>query len=241
MTKYNKDEFSHTRPNVGVTVAPFIYKDGKIKVLVYKRSEEAAVYQGAYSLPNRFFDITEFQSLDDAANYALEEKTNVSIPSITQFHTFSGLYIDPSRIVTVNTGFYSILKESEISECIKEQPFETTWLDVEEALKLELAFNHNEVLELAYQRLKAAAEYTTAPIHFLDDKFTINELKELTTLLIEQELDNSRFRSRVKSSGILIECHGEKIKKGSFRPSQLYTYNNDYKGYFYPRSLTSSK
>lgn len=238
---YKTELFSHTRPNSGVTVAPFIYQNGKIKVLLYKRGEDAAVFNGMYSLPNRFFDITEFTTLNEAANYALEEKTNISIPQITQFHTFSGNHIDPERIVTINTAFYSILNEKDVAECKGEQPFETEWIDIELALKLELSFNHNEVLEMAFQKVKAAAEYTTAPIHFLEDKFTINDLKELTALLIGQELDNSRFRSRIKKSGILIECEGEKSKKGSFRPSQLYIYNVNYSGYFYPRSLTSTQ
>tara|TARA_Y100001960_G_scaffold303515_1_gene355680 strand:+ start:7189 stop:7914 length:726 start_codon:yes stop_codon:yes gene_type:complete len=239
---YNTDKFSHTRPNAGVTIAPFIYKEGEIKVLLYKRAKDAAVYQDVFCLPNRFFDITEFDTMEDAAHYALKEKTNVSISrSLVQFHAFSGKYIDPTRITTINLGFYSILRESEVSECLKNQPFETVWMKVEDALKLNLAFNHNEVLEMAYKKLKYAAEYTTSPIHFLDEKFTINELRELTEFLIDQKLDNSRYRSRIQSSGILIECEGEKVKKGSFRPSQLYTYNEKYTGCFYPKSVTSAR
>lgn len=236
---YKTDQFAHTRPNVGVTVAPFIYKDGKIKVLLYKRAEDAAVYQGFYSLPNRFFDITEFQDLDKAAYFALEEKTNIRIPHLTQFHTFSGQYIDPTRIVTVNSAYYSILRESEVSQVEEDQPFETVWMDIDDALKLELAFNHSEVLEMAYQRVKSAAEYTTAPIHFLDDKFTISELRDLTSLLIDQKIDNSRYRSRIKKSGILVECVGE-MKVGANRPAQLFKYNESFSGCFYPKSVTNA-
>lgn len=238
---YKTDEFANTRPNVGVTIAPFIYKDGKIKVLVYKRASNAAVYQDQYSLPNRFFNITEYQNLEEAAYYALEEKTNVTIPHMTQFHTFSGQYIDPTRIITVNACYYSILRESEVFKLVdKKQPFETEWINVEDALELEMAFNHNEVLSLAYKRLKASAEYTVAPIHFLDDKFVISDLRDLTSLLIEQKIDNSRFRSRVEKSGILSICKGEKQHKKTHRPAQFYKLNTDYTGNFYPKSLTST-
>lgn len=235
---YEQDKYAHTRPNAGVTIAPFIYKDGEIQVLLYKRAEDAEVYKGVYSLPNRFFDITDFDKLEDAAYFALEEKTSVKIPHLTQFHTFSGLYIDPTRIVTINSGYYSILRESEVSQVENEQQFETIWMNVEDAMKLDLAFNHNEVLEMAFQKVKAAAEYTTAPIHFLDEKFTISELRELTSLLIDQKLDNSRFRSRIKDSGILIPCEGE-MKKGANRPAQLFRYNENFNGFFYPRSITA--
>lgn len=237
---YQTDKYAHTRPNVGVTVAPFIYKDEKIKVLLYKRSNNAEVYQGSYSLPNRFFDITEFPNLEDAAHFALKEKTNVDIPHMTQFHTFSGQYIDPTRIITVNSCYYSILREEEVSVGEEEGEFETEWVDIEDAMTLDLAFNHNEVLEMAYQKVKAAAEYTTAPIHFLAKKFTIRELRILTSLLIEQALDDSRFRQRIEKTGILIKCEGE-MKKGANRPAQLFEYNEAYDGFFYPRSVTSPR
>lgn len=234
---YKHDKYSHTRPNVGVTITPFIYKDGKIKVLLYKRSKNAEVFKNQFCLPNRFFDITEFNTAEDAANFALEEKTNVKIPHLTQFKTFSGLEIDPSRIATVNICYYSILREDEVFSIEKEQPFETYWVDVEKALNEDLAFNHNEVLELAYKRLKASAEYTAEPVHFLPVKFTISELRELTSLLIGQNLDNSRYRDRIKKSGVLTECVGER-RKSANRPPQLYTYNYEYEGFFYPKSLT---
>lgn len=237
---YKHDDYAHTRPNVGVTVAPFIYKDGEIKVLLYKRSDKAEVYQGYYSLPNRFFDITEFTKLDDAAYYALEEKTNVSIPHMTQFHTFSGDYIDPTRITTINSCFYSILRESEVTMIHDTQEFETVWVSVEEALSYELAFNHNEVLQLAFDRMLSSAEYTTAPVLFLDEKFTINQLRILTEILIDQKIDNSRFRDRIKKSEVLVEINGEE-KKGANRPAQLYSLNPEHKGCFYPKSLTKSK
>lgn len=236
---YENDKYAHTRPNVGVTIAPFIYDEGVIKVLLYKRSENAEVYQGVYSLPNRFFDITEFTELEKAASYALEEKTNVSIPHMTQFHTFSGDYIDPTRITTVNSCFYSILRKSEVVTLHDEQEFETVWLPVEEVLNQKLAFNHNEVLTLAYQRLLSSAEYTTSPSLFLDEKFTISELRTVTEVLIGQKIDNSRFRDRIKKSGILIECEGEE-KKGANRPAQLYSLNSEHDGYFYPKSLTKA-
>lgn len=236
---YNTDQFSHTRPNVGVTVAPFIYKDGKIKVLVYKRSKDSEVFPDCFCLPNRFFDITEFQDSDSAAYYALEEKTNVKIPHMQQFKTFSGTYIDPERIVTVNICYYSILREDEVSSVSLEQPFETFWMNVEDALKLNFAFNHNEVLALAYEKMKSSAEYTTDPIHFLPEEFTIAELRDLVSLLLDIELNNSRFRDRVEKSGILTKCEGKK-RQSANRPPQLFTFNKNFNGFFYPRSLTKA-
>lgn len=236
---YDSSKYSDSRPNVGVTICPFIYEDDQIKVLVYKRSEDAEVFSGQYSLPNRFFDIRDFTELEAAAKYALEEKTNVTIPHMTQFHTFSGQYIDPTRIITVNTAFYSILRKEEVMDVENKYNFETQWMNVEDVQKLDLAFNHNEVLDMAIEKVRNAAEYTTTPVHFLPEKFTISELRALTELLINEKLDNSRYRDRISKSGILIPCEGE-MRRCANRPAQLFIYNNEFNGYFYPKSVTKA-
>ena len=236
---YQSDLYSNSRPNVGVTIAPFIYEDNCVKVLLYKRSKTADVFPNLYSLPNRFFDIRDFETLELAATYALEEKTNIAIPQMVQFHTFSGQYIDPSRIITVNTCFYSILRKNDVINTENKHDFETIWVDVLDAKKLNLAFNHNEVLDLAFEKVCNSAEYTTSPVHFLEYKFTISELRTVTEHLLNKKLDNSRYRDRISKSGILITCDGE-MRKRSNRPAQLYRYNTSFLGYFYPISVTKS-
>ena len=231
-----EDNYSDRKPNVGVTVSPFIYEDEKIKVLLYKRSDDSEMFGGLYSLPNRFFDITKFSDLEASAVYALEEKANVKIPEIIQFETFSGQYIDPKRETTVNVCYLSILRHEDVKAVSENDDFDTVWMPIDDALKLELAFNHNEVLEKAYKKVLSLAEYTVLPISFLSEKFTITELRSLTEILIDQKIDNARFRDRIKKSGILVEVDGE-WRKGANRPAQLFVINKDYEGNFYPKNI----
>ncbi len=237
---YNTEKFNSRRPNVGVTVAVFKFSENSIKVKVYERANDAEEYAGFLSLPNCFYDILIHNNLEEAAIYALRTKTNIKIPFFEQLETFSGNYIDPNRINTVNVAYLAIINEEEEFE-YQDDSYKTYWLDVEEVINSkELAFNHKEVLISAYKRLKFKAEYTPISCHLLGDTFTIKELRELTEQLIEEKLDNSRFRDRLKKSGMLIEVQGE-FKKGANRPAQLYKLNSDYNGFFYPKSLTKPK
>lgn len=236
---YQSQKYNDSRPNVGVTVVPFIFEDGLIKTLVYKRASDSEVFAGQYCLPNAIFDIKKFNSLDETAQFALIEKTSVKLNHIEQIHTYSGLYIDPERINTVNVCYFSICSKNDIQN-VGEMKFECEWMSVETAMKKELAFNHNEVLEMAYARLKSKAEYTALTAHLLGDEFTISEFKGLVELLIDTKLDNSRFRDRLKQSDILIPLP-EQFKLGANRPAQLYKLNNEYTDYFYPISLTKPK
>lgn len=232
---YKSEKYNENRANVGVTVVPFIYEDNKIKTLVYKRNSNSEVFPDQYSLPNTFFDIKLFNTLEESAEFALAEKTNIKLKHIEQIYTFSGNEIDP-RICTVNSCYLSICKKNEII-VLKDNKFENEWVDIEKAMRLNLAFNHNEVLNMAYQRLKAKAEYTPLSALLLEDLFTINQFRELIEYLIDKKLDNSRFRDRIKKTDVLISAN-EQFKTGANRPAQLYKLNEEYKDFFYPMSLT---
>lgn len=250
---YQSSKYNDIRPNVGVTVVPFIFEDGVIKTLVYKRASDSEVFAGQYCLPNAIFaikkmnvvgepmlssldDTKTFNNLEETAQFALLEKTSVKLKHIEQIHTFSGLYIDPDRINTVNVCYLSICSKKDIQN-VGEMKFECEWMAVESVMKQDLAFNHNEVLEMAYARLKAKAEYTALTAHLLGDSFTISEFKTLVEILIDRKLDNSRFRDRIKKSDVLI-AQPDQFTTGSNRPAQLYKLNENYKDYFYPVSLT---
>lgn len=236
---YKTDDFKNNRPNVGVTVVVFKYEEGVIKTKVYKRNEQSEVFPNFIALPNTFYDITIHNNLEEAAKHALRFKTNIDIPFFEQLETFSGSYIDPDRINTVNISYIAIINESDITEVtIENKNFEDNWLEVEYLINnVDMAFNHKEVLISAYNRLKSKAEYTPIACHLLGNFFSIKELKELTEILINDKLDNSRFRDRIKKSDMLLEVEGA-YKKGANRPAQLYSLNHLYSGFFYPKSLT---
>lgn len=236
---YNSKKYSEKRPNVGVTVVPFIFDEGELKVLVYKRGVDAEVFADKYALPNCFFDITEMANLDEATKNALATKTSVEVPYIEQIHTFSGSHIDPDRITTLNVAYLALAQKDQVKD-LHDHKFETKWMSLSILLKKELAFNHNEVLEMALQRLTSKAEYTNVCTYLLNSHFTIKELREVTQYLIDEKLDNSRFRDRIKKTDIILEVEGQ-FKTGVQRPAQLYRRNDDFKGYFYPKSLTKPK
>jgi 8-oxo-dGTP diphosphatase len=233
---YDTNKYSERRPNVGVTIVPFIFEDKELKVLVYKRADDAEVFPSQYALPNCFFDISEMANLDAAAENALAAKTSVEFPYLDQIYTFSGNYIDPDRIITLNIAYLALAQKDQIKE-LSDNKFETKWMSLSVLFNKELAFNHNEVLKMALQRLNAKAEYTNISTYLLNKNFTITELREVTEYLIDVKLDNSRFRDRIKKTDIITEVDGQ-FKKGVQRPAQLYSRNDNFRGCFYPKSLT---
>jgi 8-oxo-dGTP diphosphatase len=243
-TKYNPSIHNDARPNVGVTVVPFTYDLSAcdLKVLIYRRPIDAEVFPGKIALPNGVYDRRVVSTAEEAAENALMDKLKIKIPHLDQLHTFTGNDIDPQRMNTINIAYSSLLRESEVVS-FNDSVSDLEWISVKKLLATSsdmYAFNHKEVLEKAYERICSQAEYTPLTTNLLPKKFTIPDFKKIIEVLTGWELNNSRFRSRIKQSGVLKEVKG-KSNDGFSKPAQLYKANPNYDGYFYPKSLTGVK
>ena len=241
MAKYNPSLHNDARPNVEITVVPLMFDLNymSIKTLIYSLAVDSEQFAGKISLPNGVYDCKKVKTVEGAAENALRDKLNISIPHMEQLYTFSGDYIDPGRINTINITFFSILRKDDV-EFTQNPLFESKWVSIDKLLAMpddKFAFNHKEVLEIAYERVKSKAEYVPLALQLLPELTTIPDFKFLTELLIGGELNNSRFRDRIKKSGILIEVEGKR-QAARTRRSQVYQANPKYVGEFYPRSLT---
>jgi len=235
---YNPEIHNDLRPNVGVTVAAFIFQNDTLKVLTYKRDSDSEVFPNLLALPNSPYLRTNENS-DAAAVDAVKAKTGLSFP-VEKYNYFTGNYIDPDRINTVNLAYIALGNIDSMTNqaSLKDN---SKWVSVDILLEKsdsEFAFNHKEILVSAVNQVKDWAKYNTHSLRLLPDMFTISEFRDITEYLLGAKLNNSRFRDRVsKTDEIIIPVEGE-FKTGSNRPAQLYRYNPDYKGDFYPRSLT---
>ncbi len=239
MNKYDPAIHNEARPNAGVTIVPLIFNQNTntIQTLIYRRSVDSFSFPGCICLPNGVYDRQMSLNSNDAAVMTLKEKLSIRINHMEQLYTFSGGYIDPNRINTINITYWSLLRRDEVVE-FKDPTFQSEWVDVEVLLEKTssmFAFNHKEVLNMAVDRLKSQAEYLPVALSLLPHETTIPEFKSLTELLIGEALNNTRFRDRIKRSGILVEVTGRKAS-GVTRKSQLYSKSDDFKGHFYPKN-----
>jgi 8-oxo-dGTP diphosphatase len=88
-----------------------------------------------------------------------------------------------------------------------------------------LAFDHNQILEYGYRRLRNKLEYSPVAFEVLPDLFTLSDLYQLyTTILGESFSDYSNFRSRLLKLGFLCDT-GVKVSRGAGRPASLYRFD----------------
>ena len=88
----------------------------------------------------------------------------------------------------------------------------------------ELAFDHNLIVDYALWRLRAKVNYSRVAHGFLDEEFTLAQLREVYEIVLGKPLDNANFRRSVEASGSIIPT-GRVLSGGSHRPPALYTYD----------------
>jgi 8-oxo-dGTP diphosphatase len=197
---------------VAVLVVIFTVDDGRFQVLLVRRSAEP--FKDGWSLPGGLLAAGE--SLHNAAARKLEEETGVADVFLEQLYTFSNL--DGRGSIAV--AYFALV---DISEALLAQRSEWLpgWFPVAEMPPL--AFQNDEVIEYALQRLRAKLDYSNVAYSLLPEEFTLSQLQATYEAILGRPLDKRNFRKRVTTLA-LLEATGRHAGAGRGRPAQLYRF-----------------
>ncbi|MGH7162650.1 MAG: NUDIX hydrolase, partial [Planctomycetota bacterium] len=84
-----------------------------------------------------------------------------------------------------------------------------------------LAFDHAGILETAVERLRTKTEYSTVPLRFLREPFTLSELQSVYEVLLDRHLDKRNFRKKMLALDAIEETQGKR-RAGAHRPARLF-------------------
>jgi len=224
---YNIHDFDI--PLVSVDMAIFGVQDNELKVLLLKRDQHPCL--NFWALPGGFVDLKLDKNIDNTASRKLKEKTGVKSPYLEQVESIGNAKRD-SRGWSVTILYFALIdieqSKSRESESIK-------WVSVNEAIKLELAFDHKILIEKAIKRLQSKTAYTALPIELLPKEFTLTELQRIFEIILGRKLPLKSFRRRVLTAEV-VEATG-KSKVSGKRKAQLYRSTGKDRDYIFPRPL----
>lgn len=140
--------YSYKYPRASLTVDAVVFRkiETDYQVLLIQRGNEP--FKGKWALPGGFMDMDE--TLEEAVERELVEETNLSGIELKQLRAFSSLDRDP-RGRTVSVVFWGMLTDQQ-KPTAGDDASKTQWFDINELPPL--AFDHQEVMELAVQKLK---------------------------------------------------------------------------------------
>ena len=85
----------------------------------------------------------------------------------------------------------------------------------------ELAFDHNEIIEYALDRLRAKITYSPIALAFVGAEFTLADLRTVHEAVLGKPMDPANFRRQVLASGSIVPT-GTQLAGTSHRPPKLY-------------------
>ena len=206
---------------VTVDVVILTMADHVLRVLLVRRGEEP--FRGMWATPGGFKRPDE--TLDEAARRELAEETSVDVPSLlTQF----GAYGDPGRdprMNVVTVAYLAVLRDvgAVVAGTDAEHAALVPVADVLEQ-RLELAFDHLEIVRAALDRVRVELEVSGIATAFVGTTFTIAELRAVYEAIWGVQLDAANFRrSLVAEDGWVIPT-GQTARPGPAggRPAELY-------------------
>ncbi|UYZ84137.1 NUDIX hydrolase [Entomomonas sp. E2T0] len=225
------------RPLVTVDIAIFTVKDDKLQVLLVKRpNDEQEPFANCWALPGGFLDVTIDQDLNACALRKLKEKTNVNSPYLEQVGAWGSKDRDP-RGWSVTHVYFALLSADKVILQQGGNAAEVAWFPItNDNIQKQLAFDHNELLSNAIQRLQAKVEYTSLPAYLLPDEFTLPDLQKVYEIVLDRHLDKSSFRTRILATN-LVEPVTNKMRPATNRPAQIYRLTNPDVLTYFPRSF----
>lgn len=212
---------SYRYPRPALTVDCVVFgldlQETELKVLLIQRAGEP--FKGSWALPGGFVHIDE--TTDEAARRELEEETGLRNVFLEQLYTFSAVDRDPRERV-VSVAHYALVKLSDHGVRAATDASDAAWFSVDDAT--ELAFDHDEVLELALTRLKGKVRYQPIGFELLPRKFTLSELQRMYEIILQATLDKRNFRKKILSMDLLIKLD-EVQKDVAHRAARLYRFD----------------
>jgi 8-oxo-dGTP diphosphatase len=228
------------RPCLTIDCAIFGYHDGELQVLLIKNKIITK-----WCLPGGF--VRKDESLAQAATRITAERTGIANLFLKQFKAFGdpgrndprGAF-EPEKLFeltqvkmeedswltgeTVSVGFYAI---TDIVTAKPKADFlssECAWYPVDKLPPL--GFDHDEMLREALFAMRMHLYHFPIGKNFLQQKFTLKEIKRFYEVMSGKELNASNFPNKLISLGLIVKLD-EKRNIGAHRSPAYYKFDEE--------------
>lgn len=204
----------HAFPPVAVTVDLVIatIRHGQLCVLLVRRGTHP--HRGQWALPGGFVGANE--TLDAAARRELAEETGLDAGThLEQLASYGDPDRDP-RMRVFSVAYLALLADLPHPRAGTDAADARFWpiTDLTTCGKPRLAFDHDRILEDALGRIRSKLEYTSLATTFLEEPFTIAELRRVYEIVWGCDLHPANFRRKILATAGFVIPTGEKRSTG---------------------------
>jgi len=202
---------------VDAVVFGYTSKEG-LSVLLIKRNIKP--FKDSWALPGGL--VGNDESLEEAIQRELKEETGVNINYLEQLYSFGKPGRDPrNRVISIT--YYGLVKPDAFELHADTDADDVAWFNIKKLPQL--AFDHQDILIAAHERLKSKMLYQPVGFELLDEKFPFSELEKLYMAVLDRPIDRRNFKKKITRFGFLEETAEKQALDGAGRPGNLFRFN----------------
>ncbi len=228
LEKYRPGDYP--RPSVTVDLVVMTIIENDLRLLLVKRNEHP--FKGSWALPGGFVRVGESataqgEDVEAAARRELTEETSLSADDVylEQLFTFGKANRDP-RMRVVSVAYYALVRP-DLAPLVKPggDAVEAEWASVRELSKRELAFDHQEIIDTAIERIRGKLEYSDIAFDLVPITFTIPELRHAFGVVLDKVMDPGNFRRKFNgmlAAGFIEKAPGK--RQTASKPASVFKF-----------------
>ncbi|GAA4327779.1 NUDIX domain-containing protein [Mucilaginibacter gynuensis] len=202
---------------VDAVVFGYTSKEG-LSVLLIKR--DVKPFRDEWALPGGL--VGDDESLEDAIQRELKEETGIGINYLEQLYSFGQPGRDPrNRVISIT--YYGLVKPDAFELQANTDANDVAWYNIKKVPQL--AFDHQQIIVVARERLKNKILYQPVGFELLEEKFPFSELEKLYMAVLDRPIDRRNFKKKVLKFGFLEETTEKQLLDGAGRPGNLFRFN----------------
>lgn len=226
--------------NVSVDCVIFGFDFEKLKVVLVERAYDdplsGEIMIRDYTLAG--YHIFQDEDLDNAAYRILKDRTGLENIYLEQFATFGKtdriakekdqLWLKliekgfADRVLTV--GYFALIDSTKVN--LVNLNSKIDWFPVDEALAMDLAFDHNEILQKALETLRNKVRFEPIAFELLPERFTLTQLQNLYQAITGNVIDKRNFRKKKLQMPFIVPLK-EKQDGVAHRPARLFHFSRE--------------
>lgn len=210
--------YKYERAALATDAVVFGFDGSKLNVLLIERGLDP--YKGQWAFPGGFLKMDE--TVEEGCRRELREETNVKDVHLDQLHCFSSVNRDPrERIVTM--AFIAFVRQGDYEVMAGDDAAKAKWFAVDDIPTL--AFDHQEILRVALDKLRWKITYEPVAFHLLNKRFTMTQLQSIYECVMGVKYDRRNFHKKMMSLGYIVPLQIQETSNG--RPATLFMFDEE--------------
>lgn len=202
---------------VDAVVFGYTSKEG-LSVLLIQRNIKP--FKDMWALPGGL--VSNNESLEEAVERELKEETGININYLEQLYSFGQPGRDPrNRVISI--AYYGLVRPDAFELNASTDAADVAWFNIKQLPAL--AFDHQQIIIAAHERLKNKILYQPIGFGLLEEKFPFSELEKLYMAVLDRPIDRRNFKKKVTGYGFLEQTKEKQSLGGAGRPGNLFCFN----------------